>query len=123
MIARCLWPRHVCCHDSKETLAQEKGKCCRTAHHLCADQAAVCPIADTPVIACARLAADPQWGLAWSLVDAFQTARGASFHDVDQGAARRRCHLRSEQAFATCQWPGQERFVGCPGGKMVTLKT
>src|SRR5262249_41091208 len=123
MIARCLWPVHVCCHDPKEPLAQEKGKRCRTAHHLCTDQAAVGSIADTPMVACARLAADPQWGLAWSLVDAFQAACRAVFHDIDQGAARRRCHLRSEPAFAPCRWPGQERFVGCPGGKTITLKT
>src|SRR5215831_19269081 len=114
MIARRLWPSHVCCYHPKKLLPQKKGKRCRPAHHLCANEMAMGSIADPPVVARARLATDPQGRLVWSEVDAFQTARCPGFHDIDQGATGCCCHLRSEQAFAACRWTGQEHFVGRP---------
>src|SRR5262245_44753683 len=103
-------------------LTQEKDKCCRPTYHPRPEQTAVCPVADPPVVACARLATDLQRWLARSLVDAFQTARRACLHHLDQGAAGRRCHLRSEQACTTYRGTGHECFIRCPCRKVVTVK-
>src|SRR5215468_4112827 len=109
MVPGRLWPGHIGCHRPKETVTQEEDKGSGAAHHTRADQIAVCPVAFTPMVTRARFAANQQRLPVWSAIDAFQAPRCPLLNDLNQRAAGRCCHLRSEHTFAWHWWTGHER--------------